>query len=199
MQRPSSILRCDARASQAGTAMDPSNDQRYPIGRFERLGSPPDSPTRAALIETIEQAPAGILALVEGLTDGQCDWRYRAGGWTIRQVIHHLPDSHMHAYIRMKLAVTEDSPTVKTYDEARWAELPDVRLVPIAVSIDLLAALHRRWAAFLGSLTDSELARQYVHPDWGPMPLYEAMAMYAWHGRHHAGHIRSALRRSGDV
>ena len=171
-------------------------DERYPIGRFERTETPPDLATCAALIDAIEQAPSIMRSLVDHLTEEQLEWRYRPAGWTIRQVVHHVPDSHMNAYIRMKLAVTQESPTITTYDEARWAELRDVRSVPVGVSLDLLDMLHRRWVAFLRSLSDSECRRAYIHPERGPMTIYEGVAMYAWHGRHHAAHISNALRRS---
>jgi len=108
-------------------------------------------------------------------------------------VIHHVPDSHVNAYVRMKLAVTEDSPSIRTYDEARWAELPEAKSAPVAMSLDLLAALHRRWVAFLRALPDHEFAKTFQHPEWGRVPLDEAIAMYAWHGRHHAAHVRQAL------
>ena len=172
----------------------PDND-RYPIGRFERLRGPLDAAARAGLIDAIEKAPGTIRELVEPLDDRHLDMPYRDGGWTIRQVVHHVPDSHMNAYVRMKLAVTEETPTIKPYDEARWAELPDGRAAPIAMSLDLLDALHRRWVTFLRTLSDDQLNRTFVHPDLGSMTIAEALAMYAGHGRHHAAHIRRAISR----
>jgi uncharacterized damage-inducible protein DinB len=127
------------------------------------------------------------------LTDEQLERRYRSGGWTIRQVVHHVPDSHMQAFVRMKLAVTEDTPTIKPYDEARWAELADVRLTPVGVSLDLLEALHRRWVVLLRAFTDQHFRRGFLHPEIGPMTVDDALALYAWHGRHHAAHIKNAL------
>jgi hypothetical protein len=170
--------------------------ERFPIGPFERLHGALDARTRAALIDVIEQTPRTIRSLVAPLTEAQLDVAYRAGGWTIRQVVHHVPESHMNAYIRMKLAVTEEMPTVKAYDEARWAELPDVGSTPVTVSLDLLDALHRRWVPFLRGLSEAEFRRTYVHPEQGSVPLYETLALYAWHGRHHAAHIENALRRA---
>jgi hypothetical protein len=187
-------------AGQSGEeAMDPAERARYPIGRFERIRQPLDARMRAALVETIEQTPATIRSLVEPLTNAQLDLPYRAGGWTIRQVVHHVPDSHMNMYIRMKLAVTEDVPTIKPYDEARWAELPDVRATPVAVSLDLLEALHRRWVALLRGMTELEFHRTFRHPELGLVRNDEALAMYSWHGRHHAAHIQQALQRADDA
>jgi uncharacterized damage-inducible protein DinB len=168
---------------------------RYPVGRFERCTGPPDAGTRAALVDVIEQTPRTIRGLVERLTDAQLETPYRDGGWTIRQVVHHVPDSHMHAYARMKFAITEDTPAIKAYDEGQWAELPDARSAPVAVSLDLLESLHGRWVLFLRHLPDEAFLRAYVHPELGRVPLYEVVAHYAWHGRHHAAHIEMARRR----
>jgi DinB superfamily len=153
--------------------MNDGDKLRYPIGRFLR-------------------------ELVERLNDAQLDIPYRPCGWTIRQVVHHVPESHMNAYIRTKLAVTEDSPTIKTYEEARWAELPDVKLAPVAMSLDLLTAVHRRWVVFLRALPESEFQKTFRHPESGPVTVDEAIAMYAWHGRHHVAHVRQALAGRGD-
>ncbi len=166
---------------------------RYPIGRFERLKAPLDANTRASLIDALEQAPAVFRQLVSGLTDAQLDTPYRPGGWTIRQVIHHVPDSHVNAYVRMKLAATEDTPSIRTYEEARWAELPEAKSAPIAMSLDFLDALHRRLVASLRALPEADFGKAFVHPEWGTVTIDEAVAMYAWHGRHHAAHIRQAL------
>ena len=167
---------------------------RYPIGPFERCTGPLDAVSRAALIEVIEETPQTFRDLVEPLTDAQLDTPYRAGGWTVRQVVHHVPDSHLNAYVRMKLAVTENAPSVKAYDEALWAELPEARSAPAAVSLDLLETLHRRWALFLRALPEEDFLRRYVHSELGPVPLYETLAQYAWHGRHHAAHIKNAIQ-----
>jgi DinB superfamily len=166
---------------------------RYPVGRMERLKGPLDAAARASYIDVIEQAPAVFRGLVTGLTDQQLDTRYRPGGWTIRQVIHHVPDSHLNAYVRMKLAATEDTPAVKTYEEGLWAELPEAKSAPIAMSLDLLDALHRRWVAFLRALPDAEFRRDFTHPEWKRVSIEESVTMYAWHCRHHAAHIRQGL------
>jgi len=167
---------------------------RYPVGRMPRVTTPLDTGTRAAHIATLEQAPAFFRRLVTGLTDAQLDTRYRPDGWTIRQVIHHVPDSHLNAYVRMKLAVTEDTPAVKTYEEAQWAELPEARTAPIAMSLDLLDALHRRWVAFLRLLPEANFARTFSHPEWKRVTVDESISMYAWHCRHHAAHVELGIR-----
>jgi hypothetical protein len=166
---------------------------RYPIGRFQRCAHQPDREQRATWIDDIERAPADIRALAEHLSDAQLETRYRLGGWTIRQVVHHVPDSHMNAYVRMKVAVTEDSPSIKAYEEARWAELPDGKSAPAEISLALLEALHRRWVPFMRNLADTDFAKAYVHPELGPVALDEALSLYAWHSRHHEGHVRLGL------
>ena len=173
---------------------------RYPIGRFQRCAGPLERSQRMTLIDDVERAPAGIRALVEGLTEQQLEVRYREDGWTIRQVVHHVADSHMNSYVRMKLAITEsEPPKVNAYDEAQWAELPDARALPVSVSLDLLTALHERWVHFLRQLSDADFARAYIHSEFGTFPLYDALALYAWHGRHHAGHIVNALGRGTNA
>jgi hypothetical protein len=169
---------------------------RYPVGPIDRPKTPLDPATRAAHLQTIEQLPSRMRALVSGLTDQQLDTPYRPGGWTIRQVVHHVPDSHLNAYVRMKLAVTEETPAIKTYEESRWAELPEAKAGPVGMSLDLLDALHRRWIAFLRALPEDAYRKTYIHPDLGRVPIDEAIAMYAWHCRHHAAHIEQALSRS---
>ena len=166
---------------------------RFPVGRFERLTAPLDAAARRAYLETLEQAPARFRALVEGRSDRELDTPYRPDGWTVRQVVHHVPDSHMNAYIRMKFAVTEASPAIKAYNEAHWAELPEAKSGPVEMSVALLDALHRRWVAFLGGLAAADFAKAYVHPELGRVTLDEAIALYAWHCRHHAAHIRQGL------
>ena len=168
---------------------------RYPVGRMPRGAAPLDAPTRAELIGILEALPGRFRTLVNGLTDAQLDTPYRPGGWTVRQVVHHVPDSHMNAYIRMKLAVTEDQPAAKTYEEARWAELPEAKSGPIAMSLDLLDALHRRWVAFLRALPERDFQKTFSHPEWGTVSVDEALSMYAWHCRHHAEHIRNAVSK----
>jgi DinB family protein len=175
--------------------MDPE-DNRYPIGRFQRCAGPLDRAQRFGLIDDIERAPSEFRALVEHLSDAQLERRYRVDGWTIRQVVHHVPDSHMNSYVRMKLTVTEsDPPRIIAYDEAQWAELPDARALPVSVSLDLLTALHTRWVHFLRQLSDKDFSKAYLHPELGEFPLYDALALYAWHGRHHAAHIANALKK----
>jgi len=169
---------------------------RYPVGRFERLAQPLDCATREAHIATIEGAPARFRSLAGGLTDAQLETPYRPGGWTIRQVIHHVPDSHMNAYIRTKLAVTEENPRITTYEEQIWAELPEAKHGAIEVSLTLLDALHRRWVAFLRALPETDFRKTYQHKEWGAVPVEEAIAMYAWHCRHHAAHVEAARRNS---
>jgi hypothetical protein len=166
---------------------------RYPVGRMERHRAPLDAAARASCIDIIEQTPAVFRRLVTGLTDRQLDTPYRPGGWTIRQVIHHVPDSHMNAYVRMKLAATEEAPAVKTYEEALWAELPEARTAPIAMSLDLLDALHRRWVAFLRALPEANFSRTFSHPEWKRVSIDESLTMYAWHCRHHAAHVKQGL------
>ena len=170
---------------------------RYPVGRFERPNGPSSDATRSGHIETIAQAPAIFLSLTKGRTDAELDTPYRPGGWTVRQVVHHVPDSHMNAYIRMKFAATEDAPAIKAYDEAKWAELPEAKSGPADMSLALLEALHRRWVTFLRGLAGADFARVYVHPELGRVALDEAIALYAWHCRHHGGHIRQGLGDRG--
>ena len=170
-------------------------DPRFPIGKFHRPTLPIDAAARAGFIDDIEQMPAVFRATVTGLSDALLDTPYRPGGWTVRQVVHHVPDSHMNAYVRFKLAVTEDAPTIKPYAEDRWAELPDSR-APIGLSLDLLEAIHRRWIVLLRALPASEFQKSYRHPDMGAVALDTALALYSWHGQHHTAHVRlvSSLR-----
>jgi hypothetical protein len=172
-------------------------DMRYPIGRFKYDG---DS-SREAIdrsIADIAGLPARLRASVDGLNADQLNTPYREGGWTVREVVHHVPDSHVNAYVRCKLALTEQSPLVKPYDEAAWSRLGDVKVVPIDISLVLLEALHTRWVALLESLSDSDFERGYVHPEQQRMvPLREVVALYAWHGRHHTAHISSLRERNG--
>jgi uncharacterized damage-inducible protein DinB len=173
-----------------------ASERQYPIGRFVRPPAPLDPHERSRLIDQLAQAPAALRALVAGLTEEQLDTPYREGGWSIRQVVHHLPDSHMNGYIRMKLAATEDRPPIRLYQEAQWAELPEARTAPIEMSLDLLDGLHQRWIAFLRSCRESDFERVFMHPDWGAVRLDAALALYAWHARHHTAHIRIALELS---
>jgi len=182
--------------SKAMDTTDALDQLRYPIGRFSTGGVPRDREERFDLIGQLEAAPDTLKALLAGLSDLQLSTPYRPGGWTIRQVVHHLPDSHMNAYIRMKLAVTENTPVIRPYDEAAWAELPEARSGDPNMSLALLAALHRRWAAFLRGLRDEAYQRAYVHPVSGPTSLEVALASYVWHCRHHAAHIKNAIAAS---
>ena len=160
-------------------------DLRYPIGRFESV-STLTAAQRRECIAQIAAAPEGLRRAVAGLDDRQLDTPYRPGGWTVRQVVHHVPDSHLNAYTRFKLACTEATPTIKTYDEARWAELPEARSAPIEVSL-----------ALLESLGPTEFARTFRHPEWGTPTVDWLLAQYAWHGRHHTAHITALRERMG--
>jgi uncharacterized damage-inducible protein DinB len=169
-------------------------DPRFPIGKFHYEGSP-SADVRKTLIAEIEQTPTAIRAAVRCLSPKQLDTPYRDGGWSVRQVAHHVPESHMNAYIRFKLALTEDQPIIKTYDEDRWAKLADVESTPIEVSLDLLDNLHARWVVLLRSLDDQDWKRAFVHPEMGVVPLEKNLALYAWHGKHHTAHITELRKR----
>lgn len=171
-------------------------DLRYPIGPFEypRPGTPGD---RRRWIDQIREAPARLRQAVRGLDPAQLDTPYRPGGWTVRQVVHHVVDSHLNAYVRTKLALTEDHPTIKPYHEARWAEGAEYRR-PVAGSLDLLELLHDRWVAVLDALDEPGFARTYFHPESGvTFTLDHVVALYAWHGRHHVGHVTALRERNG--
>lgn len=165
---------------------------RYPIGRV-RLDPELTEARRNELIEEIARLPDAIRGAVDGLTPAQLDTENRPGGWTVRQVVHHLADSHLHSYIRFKQAVTQNEPAISTYDEAAWSELADARTGDPEISLALLRALHTRWTHFLRSLTSREFERAYLHPEQGRVTLSTAVQIYAWHGRHHLAHI-TALR-----
>jgi hypothetical protein len=170
-------------------------DLRYPIGQFQYEGEP-DQHRREQWIEEIAATPASLRAAVAGLAPYQLDTPYRDKGWTVRQVVHHLPDSHLNAYTRIKLALTEDVPVIRPYEEARWAELPDGRAGPIELSLNLLESLHHRWVLLLRQLTPADFRRRFMHPQHArPFELQETLALYAWHGRHHVAHITSLRRR----
>jgi hypothetical protein len=171
-------------------------DPRFPIGPFVTPATTSEE-ERAQWIEEIAQVPAGLRAAVDGLTDAQLDTPYREGGWTVRQVVHHLPDSHMHAWVRMKAALTEDRPPVRAYDEVAYAKLADYRLAPVEVSLTLFEALHARWLTLLRSLTEDDFARVYLHSSDGPVRLDQQIALYSWHGRHHVAHITELRKRMG--
>lgn len=171
-------------------------DLRYPIGEFKYEGPLTDD-QRAAFIGELEETPARMRVAVAGLNDEQLDTPYRPGGWTVRQVVHHVPESHLNSYVRFKLAITEDEPTIKPYFEDRWAELDDARQAPIALSLDLLEALHGRWVWFLRSLKQADFQRTFRHPDLGIVSVDKNIALYAWHGQHHVAHITSLRARMG--
>lgn len=173
-----------------------ADDLRYPLGGF----APPDTLTPTQVntwIDEIAALPAALRHTVTPLTESQLDTPYRPGGWTLRQVVHHLPDSHLNSLIRFKWALTEDRPTIKAYDEKGWAALPDYRAVPIAHSLDLLETLHVRWVGLLHSLSWAQWQREFVHPESGPVSLAETVGAYAWHGRHHLAHIERLIEREG--
>lgn len=172
------------------------NDIRYPIGRFVYDDGSGREPMQS-LIEQIASTPANLRAAVTGLSQPQLDTPYRPGGWTVRQVVHHLPDSHINSYVRFKLALTEDEPTIKPYAEDRWAELADTKVTPIETSLTLLESLHARWVALLRSLTPEQWKRNFRHPELGLTSLEKMAALYAWHGKHHVAHITSLRERNG--
>ena len=172
------------------------SDPQFPVGRF----APPAPITpadREQFLREIEEAPARLRAAVSGLTEAQLETPYRDGGWTVRQVVHHVPDSHLNSYMRFRLALTEEEPTIRPYLEDRWAELTDARTAPVEVSLALLESLHRRWALLLRSLTDEQWTLRFRHPDLGVVPLDRNLALYAWHGRHHTAHVTSLRERKG--
>jgi hypothetical protein len=168
-------------------------DLRYPIGKFE-ADSLVTPEKRRASIEAIAACPAALRAAIAGLSDSELEIPYRPGGWTVRQVVHHVPDSHLNAYCRIKLALTEDEPVIRTYHEERWAELPDSK-APVEISLALLDSLHRRWALLLRSLPEPAWSRTFKHPELGVMTLDTTVSHYAWHGRHHVAHITTLRER----
>jgi uncharacterized damage-inducible protein DinB len=173
------------------------SDPRYPVGPFQRREHLSAS-ERRAMIDQIAAAPARLRDAVRGLDDAQLDTPYRDGGWTLRQVAHHLPDSHMNGFTRLKLALTEDEPVIKPYDESRWASLADVRETPIEVSLTLLDALHTRWLTLWHSLHDRDFGRAFRHPEQeGVLTVDWLLAQYSWHGRHHVAQITSLRERRG--
>jgi uncharacterized damage-inducible protein DinB len=171
-------------------------DPRYPVGKFA-------SPTqitpalRLAALEEIAAVPANLRTALRGLTDEQLNTPYRDGGWTLRQVAHHVADSHMNAYIRSRFTLTETGPTIKPYDEAAWARLEDAQHAPVEVSLRLLESLHERWVRLLRSLNEADFARTFVHPEHGARTLDWLLFLYAWHGRHHTAHITELKKLKG--
>jgi uncharacterized damage-inducible protein DinB len=173
------------------------SDPRYPVGTFQRRDvlTPEE---RAQCIEQIAAVPQAMRDAVAGLTPEQLETPYRDGGWTLRQVVHHVPESHMNSYMRFKFALTEETPTVKPYDEARWAQTPEVRDTPIETSLALLEALHDRWVRLLRAMSADDFARTLKHPEHdGTMTLDTMLGLYAWHGRHHTAHITTTRERNG--
>jgi uncharacterized damage-inducible protein DinB len=172
------------------------NDLRYPIGKFHFDG-PSTKDHRDKLIDDIAAAPSNLHAAVKRLSEQQLDTPYRPDGWTVRQVAHHVPDSHLNAYVRFKLALTEEEPTIKTYAEDRWAQLADTQTTPVEVSLQLLDSLHDRWVRLLRSLHTEDWKRSFRHPELGTVSLEKSLALYSWHGRHHVAHITSLRERNG--
>lgn len=171
-----------------------NDDARYPIGEFGRPTNISESQIQQ-WIQEIKALPAQLKETTQNLTDKQQAFSYRENGWTIRQLVHHIADSHMNSFIRFKLALTEENPTIKPYEENDWALLEDSKL-PIAPSLALIEGLHERWAYLLGSLTTEQWEKQFVHPDSGIIPLTQNLSLYAWHGKHHLAHIKLALHRN---
>lgn len=180
----------------APTTASAAADPRYPIGRFT-MPAPFGAAERERCIADIAATPERMRRAVEGLRPEQLDTPYRPGGWTVRQVVHHVPDSHINSYVRLKLALTEPEPTIKPYDEAAWATLADSRDTPIETSLALLDALHRRWVTLLRSLAPADFARTLRHPESGRMTIDTLVALYSWHGRHHVAHIMGLREREG--
>ncbi len=171
-------------------------DPRYPIGKYEQpKGVTPA--LRQKAIEAIAVTPAKFRAAVKGLDDSQLDTPYREGGWTVRQVVHHVPDSHLNAYVRLRLALTEEQPTIKPYEEGRWAELADAKSAPIEVSLRLLESLHDRWVRLWRSMPAADFAKTLVHPEHGVRSVDWLLFLYAWHGRHHTAHITTLRQQKG--
>jgi hypothetical protein len=169
-------------------------DPRYPVGKFQ--ADPEVTPSkRISWIQEIATAPARLRAAVAGLSDAQLDTPYRDGGWTVRQVVHHLPDSHMNSYVRFRLAVTEAEPVIRPYYEDRWAELPDAKSSPVELSLALLDALHARWIILMRALREEDWQRTLRHPETGLLTVDKLLQIYAWHCRHHLAHITGLRQR----
>lgn len=174
-----------------------TNDPRYPVGPFQSR-TELESGERRGMIDNIAAAPARMREAVRGLSDEQLDTPYREGGWTLRQVVHHVPDSHLNAYCRLKLALTEDEPVIRPYDESLWAKLDDVHTTPVEVSLTLLESLHARWVGLLRAMKDEDFRRTFKHPEHaGTQTLDWLVAMYSWHSRHHVAHITSLREQKG--
>ncbi len=172
------------------------SDPRYPVGRWQRPESVQEDALKHAL-DTLGELPQNLRAAVEDLEDDQLDTPYREGGWTVRQLVHHIADSHMNCYLRIRFALTEDAPTIMPYDEKTWAELHDSQRAPVEWSLELLESMHARLLMLLRSLTPAQWQRTYMHPESGTVRLDQAATLYAWHSRHHVAHI-TALRAAMD-
>jgi len=171
-------------------------DLRYPVGQFQRPASYTDA-SRAQAIAAIADTPKNFRAAVKGLSDKQLDTPYRPDGWTVRQVVHHVPDSHLNAYIRTRLALTEDNPTIKPYDEGKWAELADAKSGPIEPSLTMLESIHERWVRLLRSMTPAQFSLPFTHPEHGHRDIDWLLALYQWHGAHHTAHVTELRKREG--
>ena len=170
---------------------------RFPTGRFHRPSFPLSPADRTRMIGVIAETPAKLRAAVAGLSEQQLDTPYRDGGWTVRQLVHHVPDSHINSYVRFRLGLTEEAPTIKTYEEDRWAQLADARSAPIEMSLMLLDSLHERWVILLRAMTPADWSREITHPEHGKLPLDFFLALYAWHGPHHVAHVTGLRTRQG--
>jgi len=171
-------------------------DLRYPVGKFQ-IPESVSVDDRSKFLDQIAEAPAKMRAVVNGLNEQQLETPYRPGGWTVRQVVHHVPDSHLNSYVRFRLALTEDEPAINGYYEDRWAELSDARTMPVSVSLALLDSLHLRWISLLRSLSDADWKRAFRHSELGLIRLEQNAALYAWHGRHHVAQIATLRERMG--
>lgn len=171
-------------------------DLRYPVGPFKFEG-PLNEDQRKKFIGEIEETPTRLRDAAKGLSDEQLSTPYRPEGWTVRQVVHHVPDSHLNAYIRFKLALTENQPTIKPYEQALWAELYDTKNTPVEISLTLLEMLHKRWVTLLKSMSESDFKRTFNHPEQGLVTLERTLSLYSWHGKHHVAHITSLRERMG--
>jgi len=180
----------------ASTPKEVEEDLRYPVGRLQ-LPADLTPADRAIRIEELEALPHLLREAVHGLNESQLDTPYRPGGWTVRQVVHHLPDGHINGYARFRLALTEEAPVTKPYDQSKWSELPDARLGPIEPSLNFLDGLHARWVLLLRSLSDQQFKNVFTIPGRGEFTLDRALALYAWHSRHHVAHIQRLRERMG--
>jgi uncharacterized damage-inducible protein DinB len=188
-----SANRCRRNAT-GGARVD---DLRFPTGRFASVKRPLTPEERAAKIEAIRATPTRLRSAVAGLSDAQLDTPYRDGGWTLRQVVHHVVDSHVNAYARFRLALTEDNPTIRPYQEKLWAELPDAKTLPVESSLAILEALHARWVALLEALAPEQCRRPLYHPESGDMTIDTLLEVYGWHGPHHTAHVTGLRSRRG--